>query len=224
MRTQIKSLEDDVKHLRSPSPLPWIDSIVLGASRTSDPVQRLSQLGRIGVFVTDIEKDVFRKHNWNKLSKGLERDGFDWNLYQEEMANVQVDVLQLPIEVLLKTIEGSPYMPSRVVEAARDGCAKIDKDTCDFTPKDEAILKRFIRVRLNDCSDHASQVDPQELSWDNQAAFQDAEKFVDATTRGDYDGIGSVHNRWNLKKEYLKNKHGIDWKTPAEMNPGTMFD
>jgi len=29
---------------------------------------------------------------------------------------------------------------------------------------------------------------------------------------------------WNLKKNILKQKYKIDWKTPQEENPGTMYD
>jgi len=29
---------------------------------------------------------------------------------------------------------------------------------------------------------------------------------------------------WNLKKKILKEKYKIDWKTPKEENPGTMYD
>jgi hypothetical protein len=37
-------------------------------------------------------------------------------------------------------------------------------------------------------------------------------------------GLGDVHFYWALKKEYLKDKYGIDWRTPAEMNPNIAFD
>jgi hypothetical protein len=36
-------------------------------------------------------------------------------------------------------------------------------------------------------------------------------------------GLGSCHTFWELKKEHLKDK-GIDWKSPSELNPETMYD
>lgn len=37
-------------------------------------------------------------------------------------------------------------------------------------------------------------------------------------------GIGSCHVHWGTKKIILKEKYNINWQTPAEMNPGWMFD
>ncbi len=36
--------------------------------------------------------------------------------------------------------------------------------------------------------------------------------------------LGFCHIVWATQKRILKNKYGIDWKTPAEMNPGILFD
>ena len=35
---------------------------------------------------------------------------------------------------------------------------------------------------------------------------------------------GSIHTIWSTKKSLLKNKYGINWRTPAELNPHIMFD
>lgn len=32
------------------------------------------------------------------------------------------------------------------------------------------------------------------------------------------------HRMWRKKKEILHDKYGIEWKTPAEMNPDINFD
>lgn len=36
--------------------------------------------------------------------------------------------------------------------------------------------------------------------------------------------LGFCHTFWQERKEVFKELYGIDWKTPAEMNPGAMFD
>lgn len=36
--------------------------------------------------------------------------------------------------------------------------------------------------------------------------------------------LGYCHAHWNTMKKILKEKHNIEWKTPAEMNPEIMFD
>lgn len=36
--------------------------------------------------------------------------------------------------------------------------------------------------------------------------------------------LGFVHAVWGWKKKILKEEHGINWHTPEELNPGTMYD
>ncbi|MEI6397023.1 MAG: hypothetical protein WCO48_03060 [Candidatus Taylorbacteria bacterium] len=36
--------------------------------------------------------------------------------------------------------------------------------------------------------------------------------------------MGSCHIFWGSKKQILKKKHNIDWRTPAELNEMVMFD
>ena len=36
-------------------------------------------------------------------------------------------------------------------------------------------------------------------------------------------GMGICHSYWHRKKELLA-KYGIDWKSPAELNPDIRFD
>ncbi len=36
--------------------------------------------------------------------------------------------------------------------------------------------------------------------------------------------LGSCHRIWAMKKQILKEKYGITWYTPAELNPDVMFD
>ena len=37
-------------------------------------------------------------------------------------------------------------------------------------------------------------------------------------------GLGFCHIYWAVKKSILKERYGIEWKTPAELNPETTFD
>ncbi len=41
---------------------------------------------------------------------------------------------------------------------------------------------------------------------------------------GNYRPMGYCHMFWSMKKQILKEKYGIDWKTPAELNPTTEYD
>lgn len=39
-----------------------------------------------------------------------------------------------------------------------------------------------------------------------------------------YERFGSCHELWDIQQKLLKEKHNIDWRTPAEMNPHITFD
>lgn len=36
--------------------------------------------------------------------------------------------------------------------------------------------------------------------------------------------LGDCHLYWAVKKDFLREKYGIEWRTPGEMNPGIAFD
>lgn len=50
----------------------------------------------------------------------------------------------------------------------------------------------------------------------------EAEKIVDKECPDA--SLGRCHLVWYEQKRILKEEHGIDWKTPREMNPLTRFD
>ena len=50
----------------------------------------------------------------------------------------------------------------------------------------------------------------------------EAEKVVKAN--GLEGRMGACHTFWEAKKEILKKKYRIDWRDPAELNPGVIFD
>ena len=63
--------------------------------------------------------------------------------------------------------------------------------------------------------------DPVEMSEEYLAVIDEVEEKIDQN-RTLY-GMGSCHEIWALKYEYLLEK-GIDWKSPQILNPRVMFD
>ncbi len=37
-------------------------------------------------------------------------------------------------------------------------------------------------------------------------------------------GLGTCHLYWKIKKRILRERYGIDWRSPSEMNPWTIYD
>jgi hypothetical protein len=61
---------------------------------------------------------------------------------------------------------------------------------------------------------------PEEREHAITAAEQEASAYY-AHLKGE-DGV--CHAIWALQKKILKEKYEIDWKSPAESNPGKMYD
>ena len=54
-----------------------------------------------------------------------------------------------------------------------------------------------------------------------ETAYTEAIQELGANISGQ---MGECHIIWNLQKRILKEKFGVDWKTPAEMNEDIIFD
>jgi hypothetical protein len=67
--------------------------------------------------------------------------------------------------------------------------------------------------------------DAKEFDPRFQQIIKDVEEeaHVEMKKDGSFGKLGSVHTFWNLKKEKLKAK-GIEWRSPAELNPDTIYD
>lgn len=68
--------------------------------------------------------------------------------------------------------------------------------------------------------------DPVEKDPRYTSVFEGIDAEVDAILKDHpmRGRMGFCHIIWETKKEILKEKYGIPWKTPAEMNPHILFD
>ena len=58
-----------------------------------------------------------------------------------------------------------------------------------------------------------------------EAAIEDHKQhFPDVHVSPSNFGMGFCHVIWRHKKRILKEQYGIDWKSPAEMNPHIWYD
>ena len=66
-------------------------------------------------------------------------------------------------------------------------------------------------------------IDPIERTKEYLAIKDELEELIaQRVGKGGYRGW--CHSYWACKKRILKEKYGIDWKSPAELNPGIKFD
>lgn len=65
--------------------------------------------------------------------------------------------------------------------------------------------------------------DPIEDTPEFQAIEDELEEKIIAKI-GRNDGMGYCHLYWATKRDILKNEYGIEWKSPAALNPKVHFD
>ena len=68
------------------------------------------------------------------------------------------------------------------------------------------------------------KTDMKEKFWLNRKKFKAVEKILEEEFKDTPKVMGFCHIYWSRKKMLLKDIYNIDWKTPAELNPGTKFD
>jgi len=66
--------------------------------------------------------------------------------------------------------------------------------------------------------------DPVEDSEAYKSAAPVVQAEIDAKLEGEPYRLGMCHRVWGMKKRLLKERYGIDWHTPAEVNPDCHFD
>ena len=71
---------------------------------------------------------------------------------------------------------------------------------------------------------HVIHYDPIEDEERFQRIELDVERKLDEELGYDVPYMGFCHKYWHRKKQILKEEYGIDWKSPADMNPMMCFD
>jgi len=131
------------------------------------------------------------------------------------------------------------------LEALAVGCSKPSTDTAP--PPTKPVVHWFrneqglIRsdVKTNDVTSLSSPdgkqggvhfdgdkeiLDPLEEAPEFADAFRDANAQAESATRRWAGQMGRAHMFWKKKKEVLREKYQIDWKSPADLNPMTTYD
>lgn len=119
----------------------------------------------------------------------------------------------------------------KAVEAAYSGFfyqVRFGKSLkADFSFVEERFGKEAVRGLKNDAKKDAEQqilVDPIEASDDFLQCRFEMEEMTDRTiSETDNKDTPFFELYWTTKKDVLKKHFGIEWKTPAEMNPNIRF-
>jgi hypothetical protein len=73
-------------------------------------------------------------------------------------------------------------------------------------------------------ADEPFKADPIEQSSEYLAIADELERLIEERFPSDEFFIGRCTQIWNYKKQLLREKYGIRWRTPHELNPTICFD
>lgn len=100
-----------------------------------------------------------------------------------------------------------------------DDCVEIYQKVKDSGLLDSEVLEKVYQDRMS--RRRNLKADPIEMGEAYLAVIDEVEEKIKKNRK--LFGMGSCHEYWNLKEEYLLEK-GIRWKSPHIMNPRVMFD
>ena len=81
----------------------------------------------------------------------------------------------------------------------------------------------LLKIILNPTIGHLRR-DPVEYTDRWEEIYYDVEDYLNERFANAPRHIGLCFKIWSAKREYLKDNYGIDWHSPAQMNPRVRFD
>jgi hypothetical protein len=81
-----------------------------------------------------------------------------------------------------------------------------------------------LSLHINASNIYPYNVDAVEKTPEYLAIKPEVDRLIEEKFANDEMFLGRCHQVWAFKKHILKEKYGIDWHTPAEMNPYICFD
>lgn len=152
----------------------------------------------------------------------------------------QVPVSWLKLDETGATTNKAGQEVSRTITTTVVGGKTVTNEVVDIPKTDEVrpwasytlvdgdlCWRYFVQFKVDGsvASVHDSKCDAKDVDPKYKALMKEVESAVeqDMKKEGSSGQFGSCHRFWQLKEEKLKQK-GIDWRSPAEVNPDTCYD
>jgi hypothetical protein len=127
-------------------------------------------------------------------------------------------------------IPGQPFQPitlTRIPSSTGSQTSQSPREAVFSAVDGEIEWRYMIRIKADGSVDRVweERSDARESDPKYRHIFEEVgrEVTLEMKRKGTYMHFGSCHEFWGLKKEKLKAK-GIDWRSPAELNPNTVYD
>ena len=121
------------------------------------------------------------------------------------------------------------YMYLRHFNLARQYYGKVialSENCPDFSERDglvEWCRKKLAKIENKD-DEGFTKCDPVEYTEKYLNILIELEAKIEAELKGDPYRMGFCFEYWDKKEEILKRDYGIEWESPAVLNPDTRFD
>lgn len=156
-------------------------------------------------FIDVLKESVFHHETYCMLLVYLER-AFKEGELSEDMKGYARHLLKL--RILLDDCRWGGYMFTKDFQ---DALASL------FSSED------LLKIILNPAIGHL-KADPVEYTMEWEKIYYEVEKKLDERFANAPRHMGFCFRYWSAKQELLKDEYGIDWRSPAQMNPRVMFD
>lgn len=184
-------------------------------------------IGKIAVDVLKLLRE--EKVNPEVLAETIPRidDALDYTVYN----HYRYEILARYVGIMLQEAPTSDEVRPEAEMMLRLRVLLDDADGWEMMPDkkaQEAVGKLFTPEELTRIIFHPEpgllKRDRVEYSWEWERIYYDMEEEVMRQFENEPRHMGMCFRIWSAKKTLLKDKYGIDWRTPGEMNPRVMFD
>lgn len=181
-----------------------------------------------------VAEENLRKQSCEWENSSLAKEFLDIATYLEGYDHM-LERLYSAVSRMVDTIFERPRLKLKLLDFELTVLRRIEAQTghdmsiCEHVSNELSFYYR--NIKYADSGDFASieqrgnlKHDPIEWSAEYERIIDDVEKKVGELLSDEPRGMGFCFLYWNTKANVLSEYYGIEWRSPAIMNPGVMFD
>lgn len=181
-----------------------------------------------------VAEENLRKQSREWENSSLAKEFLDIATYLEGYDHM-LERLYSAVSRMVDTIFERPRLKLKLLDFELMVLRRIEAQTghdmsiCEHVSNELSFYYR--NIKYADSGDFASieqrgnlKYDPIEWSAEYERIIDDVEKKVGELLSDEPRGMGFCFSYWNTKANVLSEYYGIEWRSPAIMNPGVIFD
>lgn len=181
-----------------------------------------------------VAEENLRKQSREWENSSLAKEFLDIATYLEGYDHM-LERLYSAVSRMVDTIFERPRLKLKLLDFELTVLRRIEAQTghdmsiCEHVSNELSFYYR--NIKYADSGDFASieqrgnlKHDPIEWSAEYERIVDDVEKKVGELLSDEPRGMGFCFSYWNTKANVLSEYYGIEWRSPAIMNPGVIFD